>query len=133
MKGKSNSTKLQFSWHLHLPIFLWWIQILFLIDPVKIVQGSVGEASEDVEQVSDQIQLHLGMNKNYAASAPDQLTSACHYKPRLVYFLPPFSAVNIKDNLCTKQGNVGLKSARTVDIFPKRLGFYTKIWEILTF
>ena len=31
--------------------FLWWIQILFLTDPVKIVQGSVGEASEDVEQI----------------------------------------------------------------------------------
>ena len=34
-----------------------------------------------------------------------------HFKPQLVYFLPHYSAVNITDNLFTKQGNVGLKSA----------------------
>ena len=40
-----------------------------------------------------------------------------HYNPRLVYFLPQFSvrfiikSVNITDNLSTKQGNVGQKSA----------------------
>ena len=34
------------------------------------------------------------------------------YKPRLVYFIPHFSrAVDIKDNLYTKQGNEDLKSA----------------------
>ena len=39
----------------------------------------------------------------------------CHYKPRLVYFLPPFSVwfiINyITDNLCTKHRNLDLKSA----------------------
>ena len=40
---------------------------------------------------------------------------ARHFKPRLVYYLPHFSvqsrAVNITDNLRTKQGNVDLNSA----------------------
>ena len=36
---------------------------------------------------------------------------ACHYKLRLVFFFYPFfTAADTADNLCTKQGNVGLKS-----------------------
>ena len=35
-----------------------------------------------------------------------------HYKPRLVWFFTPFfTAVNITDNLCTKQENSSIKYA----------------------
>ena len=37
----------------------------------------------------------------------NHLPYARHYKPRLVFFHPLYTA----DNLCTKQGNLGLKSA----------------------
>ena len=42
-----------------------------------------------------------------------ELPYARHYKPWLVFFYPFFTraAAYTADNVCTKQGNVGLKSA----------------------
>ena len=49
----------------------------------------------------------------HSSEAENRILYARHYKPRLVFFYPFFTvaAAYTADNSCTKQGNVGLKSA----------------------